>query len=102
MPRPRAVERALAEVPLSNADIAFYLAGADPYEHDRYGRLSLSKAGLAERDERVIASVLGRRVPLVIVMAGGYSPNVAEIADLHMATISIAARYARTPVRNRD
>ena len=37
---PRALDRA-------QPDLVIYLAGADPYEGDRLGRLSLTKAGLA-------------------------------------------------------
>ena len=40
-------------------EIAFYLAGADPWEGDRLGRLSLTKAGLRARDELVLDRLLG-------------------------------------------
>ena len=37
--------------------LAFYVAGADPHEGDRLGRLKLSFAGLAERDRLVFAAL---------------------------------------------
>ena len=47
----RALDEALARC---EPEIAFYLAGADPWEGDRLGRLALSKAGLRARDELVL------------------------------------------------
>src|SRR5829696_9146684 len=50
-----ALDRSLAHaVPAARADLAFYLAGADPWEGDRLGRLALTKAGLRARDELVL------------------------------------------------
>ena len=56
-------------------DVAFYLAGADPWEGDRLGRLSLTKPGLRARDELVLRRLRG--VPTVVVLAGGYAPDPA-------------------------
>lgn len=88
------LDRALDCVPLADADCVFYLAGADPYEGDRYGRLKLTKPGLAERDRRVLAAC--RRspqqpIPVVIAMAGGYAPNIEDIVDIHFQTVRAAA-----------
>jgi acetoin utilization deacetylase AcuC-like enzyme len=66
-------------------DIAFYLAGADPWEGDRLGRLSLSKAGLRARDELVLARL--RPIPTTVVLAGGYAPDVSDTVDIHAATV---------------
>jgi acetoin utilization deacetylase AcuC-like enzyme len=74
--------------------LAFYLAGADPYAGDRLGRLRLSKAGLAERDQRVFAHCRASGVPVAVVMSGGYAPDVEDIVDIHCATIRAAARFA--------
>jgi len=46
--------------------LVFYLAGADPHEADRLGRLKLTSAGLAERDRRVLAAARSRRIPVAI------------------------------------
>lgn len=86
-----AIER---ELPLSSADCVFYLAGADPYAGDRYGKLSLTKDGLAARDQLVIQACQSHRVPLTIVMAGGYADNVKDIVDIHTHTVLMAARAA--------
>ena len=79
-------------LPLAGADRVFYLAGADPYEGDRYGKLALSKAGLAERDRLVMAACLERCIPLTIVMAGGYAEQIDDIVDVHAQTVVLAAR----------
>ena len=55
------------------ADIAFYLAGADPWEGDRLGRLALTKAGLRARDELVLDRLLGTGAAVCVVLAGGYA-----------------------------
>lgn len=86
------VERALA---LSHADLAIYLAGADPFSGDRLGRLGLSKAGLAQRDHLVLEMCRRRGLPIAITMAGGYARNVADIVDIHAQTIRIAAEMQR-------
>jgi len=73
-------------------DLAIYLAGADPYAGDRLGRLNLSKAGLAGRDEMVIRWCQTHRAPLVISMAGGYAPDIDDIVDIHFRTLGLAGR----------
>ena len=86
------LERALQE---SRPQLAIYLAGADPFADDRLGRLSITKAGLAERDRLVLEYCQERDVPVAVTMAGGYSENVGDIVDVHFASISRAARMAR-------
>jgi acetoin utilization deacetylase AcuC-like enzyme len=78
-------------LPLDEVDCVFYLAGADPYAGDRFGRLSLSKDGLAARDQIVLETCAQRHLPLVIVMAGGYAPNLNDVVDIHARTIATAA-----------
>jgi len=71
-------------------DIAFYLAGADPWEGDRLGRLALTKAGLRARDELVLDRL---RAPVAVVLAGGYAPDVRDTVDINLATVeAVAAR----------
>jgi acetoin utilization deacetylase AcuC-like enzyme len=69
-----------------------YLAGADPYVGDRLGHLSLTRAGLAERDRQVLAACRDHELPVAITMAGGYATDPAEIADIHLATVFAATR----------
>lgn len=79
-----ALERHLpAVLDAAQADLAFYVAGVDVAEGDRYGRLRLSDRGILERDRRVIAAARARDLPLAIVMAGGYAPTRARTAELH-------------------
>ncbi len=71
----------------SRAELIVYLAGADPFEGDRLGRIKLTKKGLHERDKVVFTSCKERGIPVVIVMAGGYSHNVIDTVDIHWQTI---------------
>ena len=70
--------------------LAFYLAGADPHEGDRLGRLKLSDAGLAERDRRVLAALRARRIPAALSMAGGYGRELAATVAVHRDTLEQA------------
>lgn len=68
-------------------DIVFYLAGADPYEGDGLGRLSLTKSGLLARDQMVIQRADADGVPIVVTMAGGYGINILDTVDIHYHTV---------------
>ena len=70
--------------------LAFYLAGADPHENDRLGRLKISAAGLAERDRRVLAALRERRIPVALSMAGGYGRDLATTVALQRQTLALA------------
>ena len=83
------LERALEE---SRAELAIYLAGADPFEDDRLGRLSVTKKGLAERDRLVLESCRERGLPVAVTMAGGYARDVEDTVDIHFQSIERAAR----------
>ena len=72
-------------------DLVFYVAGADPYEHDRLGRLRLTKQGLFDRDRLVLDAARAAGVPLAIVLGGGYSADLDAIVDIHAATMLMAA-----------
>jgi acetoin utilization deacetylase AcuC-like enzyme len=86
-----ALDGALAEVfHRAEPDLAIYLAGADPYEGDRLGRLKLSRAGLAERDQRVLGACRRRGIPVAIAMAGGYGHDIDDTVAIHAATILTA------------
>jgi acetoin utilization deacetylase AcuC-like enzyme len=67
-----------------------YLAGADPFEGDRLGRLKLSKAGLAARDRFVLRCARDNALPVAVTMAGGYAHDVADIVDIHFNTVRTA------------
>lgn len=71
-------------------DLVFYLAGADPHEGDRLGRLKLSFAGLQARDQLVLRWARDRRIPLAMVMAGGYGREMADTVQVQINTFSLA------------
>lgn len=75
-------------------DLAIYLAGADPYEHDKLGRLALTKEGLARRDRLVLGTLRQRQIPAAISMAGGYANNLDDVVDIHFTTVAIAAELS--------
>ncbi|MBV8956665.1 MAG: histone deacetylase [Solirubrobacterales bacterium] len=89
-----ALESALATALTRDGyDIAFYLAGADPWEGDRLGTLGLTKAGLRRRDALVLDALRGAGLPVCVVLAGGYAPNIADTVDINAATaIEVAVR----------
>lgn len=76
-------------------DLVFYVAGADPFGGDQLGGLNLTKDGLAERDRIVIEGARRLRIPVVIVLAGGYARDIADCVDIHINTISVARRSER-------
>ena len=75
----------------ADATMAIFLAGADPYEGDKLGRLSLTKEGLAGRDRMVLETCQSLGLPVAVTMAGGYCPRVAETVDIHFQTVKRAA-----------
>ncbi len=81
---------------LSHADLAIYLAGADPFHDDKLGRLKLTKAGLAARDRMVCQYCRDAGIPVAITMAGGYSRDIADTVDIHFATVRMAAELQRS------
>jgi acetoin utilization deacetylase AcuC-like enzyme len=92
----RALEAGLAEaLSRADADLAIYLAGADPFSGDRLGRLALTKDGLARRDESVFAACAERRLPVAVTMAGGYGRDIQDTIDIHARTVAIAESWAR-------
>ena len=67
--------------------LAFYLAGADPHEHDRLGRLKITSAGLAERDRRVLTALRKRGIPVALSMAGGYGRDIHTTVEIQRRTL---------------
>ena len=86
----------------SRPQLAIYLAGADPYEDDRLGRLKLTKRGLARRDAAVLGTLRGAPFPVAITMAGGYAEDVDAIVTIHANTIAEAARICVAPTSEAD
>ena len=81
------LEQALERVSLHDPDVIFYLAGADPYEKDKLGRLGLSIDGLRQRDETVLRHAKEIGVPIVTTMSGGYAADIDDTVEIHCNTI---------------
>ena len=74
-------------------DLVLYLAGADPHEGDRLGRLKLSYDGLEARDRRVMDWCWLRRIPLAFAMGGGYGIDMATTLKVQQATYRVGVEY---------
>ncbi|MFJ9449639.1 MULTISPECIES: histone deacetylase [unclassified Herbaspirillum] len=90
-----ALEAALAQLMARfDPQLIIYLAGADPHEGDRLGRMKLSMAGMAARDTLVFELGRQQRIPIAVTMAGGYGKNIEDTVAVHVQTITLASRYA--------
>ncbi|HEX8147079.1 MAG TPA: histone deacetylase [Pyrinomonadaceae bacterium] len=85
-----ALARHLPRVFGHEPDLVFYLGGADPYEGDKLGRLSLTFGGLRARDEMVLRECRARGVAVATVMSGGYAADVGDTVEIHCNTIRAA------------
>jgi len=84
-------------------ELVFYLAGVDPFEGDRLGRLKLTAQGLMARDQRVFDWCLQRQLPVVLLMAGGYGDDPAQTVQLQLNTYRIAwAHWRRLKIIHPD
>jgi acetoin utilization deacetylase AcuC-like enzyme len=86
-----ALPRVLRE---ARADVVFYLAGADPHEGDRLGRLALTHRGLRRRDAMVLEMCREVGLPVVITMAGGYGGEIGDTVRVHVGTAQVASDFA--------
>jgi acetoin utilization deacetylase AcuC-like enzyme len=78
----------------ARADLVVYIAGADPYHGDRLGRLQLSIDGLRNRDRRVFDACWRRRLPVVMVLGGGYAADLGDLVTIHGNTVrELVTRY---------
>ena len=77
------------------ADCLIFLAGADPHEGDRLGRLEISKDGMRLRDEMVFQYALDRQLPIAFSMAGGYGKEIESTVDIHFQTIKTALQFQK-------
>jgi acetoin utilization deacetylase AcuC-like enzyme len=92
----QALERALDELAHRfDPRLVIYLAGADPHECDRLGRLKLTWDGLEARDRRVFDWAWQRGLPLAFAMAGGYGHRIEDTVQVQVNTFSVALAYAR-------
>ncbi len=87
-----ALPRVIAE---ASPDLVIYLAGADPHEGDRLGRMKLTFDGLERRDAMVLEACREIGVPVAITIAGGYGRNLEDTVRVHMNTIRVACGFMR-------
>lgn len=94
------LEEALPRIFMHNPDLVFYLGGADPFEKDKLGRLSLTMKGLQKRDEMVLTYAKEHHVPIVTVMSGGYASDINDTVEIHANTIRAVKRiFAETQTK---
>lgn len=90
-----ALERLPAFLDAVRPGLVQYQAGVDCFERDPIGAIpDVNAEFLRWRDEYVIRTVRGRRIPLVINLAGGYVRDASE--RLHLQTIRVAAEILRS------
>ncbi len=75
-------------------DLVVYLAGADPHEGDRLGRLRLTFDGLVRRDWMVLEACREVGLPVCVTIAGGYGRDVRDTVRVHVNTVGVVARFA--------
>jgi acetoin utilization deacetylase AcuC-like enzyme len=89
-----ALEQALDELERRfQPQLVLYLAGADPHEGDRLGRLKLTYDGLEARDRRVMDWCWQRRIPLAFAMGGGYGTDIGTTLRVQQGTYRVAMQY---------
>lgn len=79
-----------AALAMFKPELVVYVAGADPFYEDQLGGLSLTFEGLKERDRLVMGTALSHRIPVAIVLAGGYAQSVEDTVTIHANTAEIA------------
>jgi len=72
-------------------DLVLYLSGVDILETDKFGKLKVSLAECNRRDEFVLSSCKKNKIPVVVALGGGYSPDVKTIVEAHCNTFRLAA-----------
>ena len=76
---------------LVKPDLVFYLSCVDILETDKFGKLKVSLAECKRRDEFVLSSCKKNKIPVVVALGGGYSPDVKTIVEAHCNTFRLAA-----------
>lgn len=92
-----ALDHALPQALATSPDLLWFLAGADPYEHDLLGGLGLTLDGLRERDRRVFRAARRAGVPVAVTLAGGYAERSSDTVTIHANTVTVAAEVFREP-----
>lgn len=86
------VEELLPKVRAFGPEILYFQSGVDGLATDALGRLSLSHAGLKERDRKVLTFARENHIPVVITLGGGYSKPIEHTVEAHANTFRVAAQ----------
>ena len=86
-----------AALTMFKPDLIVYVAGADPYLDDQLGGLSLTFEGLMERDRMVIWTAMTHKIPVAVVLAGGYAANVEDTVTIHANTAEVVKQLLERP-----
>jgi acetoin utilization deacetylase AcuC-like enzyme len=98
-----ALQHALVELEQRfSASLVIFLAGADPHEGDRLGRLKLTQEGLRQRDQCVFDYAHKQSIPLAICMAGGYGTRIETTVAVHRQTVLLALDHHNKMLRKTD
>ncbi|MGI8744247.1 MAG: histone deacetylase family protein [Bryobacteraceae bacterium] len=87
----RTLDLVLPQILAFEPDVLFYQSGVDGLAADTLGRLALTRAGLKERDRRVMAAAQAHCIPLVVTLGGGYSKPIQLTAEAHANTYRTAS-----------
>lgn len=71
-------------------DFVFYQAGVDVLGTDKLGKLKLTSFGCQQRDELVFRYCQQQQTPVQVSMGGGYSTQIKDIVNAHVATYRTA------------
>lgn len=77
-------------------DVILYQAGADPYKEDPYSPLDLDHEALLARDTLLFETARAAGIPVMWVLAGGYTPDVSKVVEVHVNTCRAAVRVYGT------
>jgi acetoin utilization deacetylase AcuC-like enzyme len=85
------LDRTLEKIRPQDFDLILYQAGVDPLAEDALGKLALSREGLQQRNQRVLAYNRQHDIPIVIFMGGGYAQPIEASVDAFEDLFSNAA-----------
>jgi acetoin utilization deacetylase AcuC-like enzyme len=92
-----ALDGALARLSMFfEPQLLIYLAGADPHEGDRLGRLKLTNEGMLARDRMVFDFARRLKIPVAVSMAGGYGINIETTVTVHRQTVLEALDFCHS------
>ena len=74
-------------------DLIVFVSGADIYEGDRLGKLSISKKAIWSRDQALFQYASGFGASVATLMAGGYGTDIKDVVDIHFNTVAHAFEF---------